>query len=206
MQRIRHLFLCSLTVFIFISCKKEKSFEVATAGSSGDTELGNWKFLWLQASTSSVVEVDDGVDVLKALTVSDYTTEQNGGAIKFDGTNMTATGLTYSINDIAKGYFYDNGVLYDSLELPMTATLPSTNATAGYKKIGTDSLYFASGSLMNPGTGGGTQTLPGGYKLKFMGDTMTMTLIFDQFKSETTAGLTTKTTNHAVSVTTLLRL
>jgi|RhiMetdeSRZDD1v2_1073273.scaffolds.fasta_scaffold42502_3 hypothetical protein len=209
-MRKRNPFLALAAILITLaSCQKEKS--VDTLGSngsnnggstSGNTEVGTWKFISMHATTSSTVVASDGADTEKAVTLSDYTTEQNDGIVKFDGSKMTATGLTYSVNTIAKAYFYLNGTLEDSIEAPFAFTLPPYSSTATYKKVGTDSLYFDSGT----GSFGGasTQSVAAGYKLKFDGDKMTMTTKADEVKTELNPlGFMQTTTNHVVAVTTL---
>ena len=139
----------------------------------------------------------------KSVTISDYTTDNNTGTIKFDGSTMTATNIGYSVDFIATGYFYTNGVLDDSLDVPFTGTIPPTSSTATYKKVGADSIYVQSGVITSVSSGGNTQSSGGGYKLKFDGDKMIMTGVVDQSKVELNMGLTQRTITHAVQIVTL---
>ncbi|THU34270.1 hypothetical protein FAM09_24950 [Niastella caeni] len=207
MRKLTPFLLLGSILLAMTSCQKEKSVDTLShgSGSAGSTgsEKGTWKFLFMQAATSQTIEYKDGIDDVKTVTISDYTTENNAGTVKFDGSKMTATGLTYSVDAMAKGYLYTNGVLEDSLEFPFAATVPPTSSTASYKKAGADSIYVQSGVFTGIGSGGTTQATPGGYKLKFNGDKMTMTTVYDDTKLEFVMGMSQKTISHAVVVLTL---
>jgi hypothetical protein len=200
---IPYLFLGCI-LFAMVSCQKEKSID-SLDGSDGFAEVGSWKLLSMRGITSHTVEYNDGVDDVKTVTTSDYTTINNAGTIKFDGKTMTGTGLTYSVDAIAKTYFYTNGLLDDSLELPFAATIPPTNSTASYKKIGSDSIYVQSGAFTNVGSGGTTQASSGGYKLAFDGDKMTMTAVANQSRIDLSTGISQKVTIYAMQILTLQR-
>jgi hypothetical protein len=218
-MRKYHVFLQIITVvMLLISCRKETSKEggtspvggtptdtTATGGdtsNTSNTEVGNWKFISLHATVLQTTEYTQDSNAVKSVTSSDYTTENNDGTIKFDGSKMTSTGLTYSVNTIAKGYSYFNGSPEDTVEAPFAFTLPPYSSTTPYKKVGTDSLYFDSGAGSIGGTS--TQSVPAGYKLKFDGDKMTMTTKADEVKTELNPlGFTQTTTNHAAVVITL---
>jgi hypothetical protein len=208
MRKITPFMLLGIVLLILASCSKEKSVDTlgggggTTAGSTG-SEKGTWKLISMRGITNSTVEITDGVDVSKAVTLSDYITDNNGGTIKFDGSTMTGTGITYSVDDIATAYFYTNGILEDSLDLPFAATIPPTNSTATYKKVGADSIYVQTGVFTSVSSGGTTQSSGGGYKLKFDGDKMIMTAAADQSKVELNMGLTQRTISHAVQIITL---
>jgi hypothetical protein len=208
MRKITPFVFLGCVLLILASCSKEKSVDTlgggggTTAGSTG-SEKGTWKLLSMRGITNQTIEITDGVDVEKSVTVSDYTTDNNTGTIKFDGSTMTGTNIGYSVDFIATAYFYTNGTLEDSLEVPFTGTIPATNSTATYKKVGADSIYVEAGVFTSVSSGGSTQSSGGGYKLKFDGDKMTMTGAVDQSKVELNMGLTQRTTTHAVQIVTL---
>jgi hypothetical protein len=118
---------------------------------------------------------------------------------------MTAFGLAYSVGTTFKIYVYMDGSLDDSLDFPYSATLPATNNSADYKKIGADSIYLTSGA-MTMGNNGTVQSMPAGYKLKWDGDKMIMTMNYQTTKTKTDQGVTMKTTDKATTVTTLQKL
>jgi hypothetical protein len=198
------LLIASLVMIVMVSCSKEKSVDSLDAkGSGGKTEVGTWKVFSMRGITSETIEYNDGFDDIKTVTTSDYTTDNNGGTIKFDGSTMTGTGITYSVDDIAKAYFYTNGTLEDSLEFPFAATIPPTNSKASYKKIGTDSIYVQAGVFSSVTSAGTSPSNAGGYKLAFDGDKMTMSAVADQSKVESNMGVSQRTTIHAVQIITL---
>jgi hypothetical protein len=208
MRKLTPFVFLGCVLLILASCSKEKSVDTlgggggTTAGSTG-SEKGTWKLINMRGITSSTVEITDGVDVEKSVTISDYITDNNGGTLKFDGSTMTGTGIGYSADFIATAYLYTNGTLEDSLDFPFTGTFPPSNSTATYKKVGADSIYVESGVFTSVGSGGNTQSSGGGYKLKFDGDKMTMTGAVDQSKIELNMGVTQRTVNHAVQILTL---
>jgi hypothetical protein len=199
-------FLASLFLLVIVSCNKEKSVDsLGNAGGDG-TELGTWKFIGMHASTSQTVELKStGFDDMTTVTLSDYNTYNNGGTIKFTNAAMVYTNLVYSVDTIAKAYMYTNGVLDDSLEFPFAFTLPATSGSAAYKKIGSDSLYLQSGAINVAGGTGTIQSVGNGNKLKFFGDTMTMTQTYDASQFDLVPGGSQRTTTHAVTVTVLKR-
>lgn len=200
------LLLGSIVLLALVSCGKEKSIDTLggsnNAGSTG-SEIGTWKVVSMRGITSSTVDINDGTDDVTTVTTSDYTTDNNGGTIKFDGSTMTGTGITYSVDAIAHTYFYTNGVKDDSLDFPFSASIPPTNTSATYKKVAADSIYVNSGVFTSVGTNGQTQSAGGGYKLAFNGDKMTMKATADQSKVELNSGVTQKTFNHAEQILTL---
>ena len=200
------LLIGSIVLLALISCGKEKSIDTSdgsnNAGSTG-SEKGTWKLLSMRGITTSIIEYSDGVDDAKSVTTSDYTTDNNTGTLKFDGSTMTGTNIGYSMDAIAHALFYTNGVLDDSLDAPFAAVIPPTNSSATYKKVAADSIYVNSGVFTTVGTSGTTQSAGGGYKLAFDGDKMTMRATTDQSKVELNMGVTQRTTYHAVQILTL---
>ena len=66
--------LASVLGLLIISCTKEKSVDSLDGGSPSGTEKGNWQFAGLHAETSQTVEMEDGVDMMSTVTVSNYNT------------------------------------------------------------------------------------------------------------------------------------
>lgn len=87
----------------------------------------------------------------------------------------SATGLSYEINSIATGYYYQDNELIDSFSMPFSIKLPAINSAAPYKLIGTDSIYFSQGSFASPlTTDGSTQTYASGGKYTMSGNLLTI--------------------------------
>lgn len=216
MKRTKFYLFIGITAFVFVACQKEVGFDtpldtsgaVDSTGNAGgsNTEVGTWKFLFLHVTSTSIVEQSDGVDVIKTIGNSDYTTTQNDGTWKFDGSNLTITGITYAFSCIEDGSEYVNGDLLDTFELPVSASFPPANATTTYKKIGADSLYMQSGVMTDLSSGISTQSDPAGYKLAFRGDTMTLAMTIDRVLTKQIPGATQTQTDHAVTLTTLKRM
>lgn len=211
MRKLTPFLLCACILLAMASCEKEQSIDtlghtpgIPDGGSANGSEIGTWKFLFMNASTSATITYTDGVDKVMTVTTSDYTSTDNAGTITFDGKNMTTANIAYTVDGIAQTKFYTNNVLEDSLEFPFGGVMPVTNSSIPYKKIGSDSLYFSSGVLtgMDPNSGV-TQTVPAGYKLKFEGDKMIITMKYSATKMEFVQGITQRMTSYAVTTSTL---
>lgn len=222
MKNFTHLIAFCSILLALVSCGKEKSIDTigvtpgggsgSGSGSGGGTgggtsngsETGIWKFASMHVITSETAEFSMLGVASKVVTTSDYITDNNSGTVKFDGTNMFTTDVAFSVNTTAKMVMYANGVQSASQDMPFSATMPPNSATAAYKKIGTDSLYFQSGVMTGLSSNGSVETKPAGYKLKWDGDKMYMTLNYSEITTEDIGnGVMAKTTTKVTSVTTL---
>lgn len=206
MRKASLLLLACTAVMVFVSCQKEGSVDNSNGGGGDGTgkEVGTWKFISLHANTNVTVELSDGVDNVKTVSLSEYTSTNNSGTIKFDGSKAVATGLAYTVDFIVKGYIYENGSLVDEVEQPLNMTIPAYTSTANYTRIGTDSLSFPAGGLITFDSGGGsTPTDAAGYKLRFEGDKMYMTTNVNRSETITDQGITQKTIQKATAEVTL---
>ena len=89
MNKLRSSLLFCIPVLFLISCQKELSNE----SNSGPGSLqGNWKFVEMYSKTESIVELSDGIDNLKTVTLSEYTSTENTGTLRIDESNMISTG------------------------------------------------------------------------------------------------------------------
>jgi hypothetical protein len=169
-----------------------------------NTEVGTWKFISIHGTIAQTTEFSQASIAVKAISNSDYTTENNGGTVTFDGSTMTTNAVTFTINTTANTDIYYNGALFNSVPLPLNTTVPPQTSSATYKKIGTDSLYFPNGGLIDLGSGGVLPAIPSGCKLTFNGNTMTINAVYDDVSNETNQqGVPQKVTSHAVLVITL---
>ena len=160
----RNIFLSSLAIIIMLaSCKKDDT-KITTAIE------GTYKLKYLTASTNSTVKGTDGE---KTVTTSHYTTLNNQGTLVFDKSNLTYTGLTYSIDTEAKYYLYQDNDLLDSSSAPFAATLPPSSGRGTYILVGADSIYFPNGSA-TIGTGSAESIASGG-RYSFNGNLLTIT-------------------------------
>ncbi|THU34269.1 hypothetical protein FAM09_24945 [Niastella caeni] len=205
----RWLFIATV-ILGMASCQKEIHGDAAlNPGTPADTipgtEVGDWKFISLQGTIAQTTEVAQSGASLKGVSNTNFTSQNNAGTLTFDSATMTVNGLALSINTTAKTYVYMNGFLIDSLQAPLTHTITPQSTTAGYQKIGADSLYFQDGGLLNSLTGGILPSAPTGCKLTFEGNTMKITVAYDIVTTQDYQGFPAKVTMHAVLVATLQR-
>jgi hypothetical protein len=208
--------LVAAWVFVFVACSKEKSNETGvtpggtnptdTLPNAGDTTksvVGTWKFISVQSTGNQTAEFSQLGVALKAISNSNFTSQDNGGTVTFDNSTMTATGITLSVHTSPKAYLYQGALLIDSFPLPLDQTVSPQSATSNYTKIGTDSLNFANGGFLDLLTGGLLPNAPTGCKVAFSGNTMKMTIVYDTVTTQDYQGVPAKVTIHQVLVVTL---
>lgn len=169
-----------------------------------NTEVGTWKFISVRATGSQTAEFSQSGASVKAVTSTDFTSQNNSGTVTFDSSEMTATDVSLTVNTTAKTLVYTNGVLFDSLQTPIAETVPPQSATSAYQKIGADSLHFQDGGFLNVLTGGLLPNAPAGCKVTFEGnDIMRLTIVYDTVTTQDYQGIPAKLTIHTVLVATL---
>lgn len=197
---------------ITISCQKEASFDPNNSNggggsTSGQSIIGNWKFIEFNAKTKSTgIATDPVLGNIKTVTVSDYTTKNNDGTLNIEASKLTATALTYSVNSVAKVYMYEDNVLVDSLDFPFQTTMPPSTSTSTYTRVGVDSLYLNSGLFTTSATGSSTQTLGGGVKLKFDGNKMVWTSVYKNNSVQNINGVSVTKIDEATLTSTFQKL
>jgi hypothetical protein len=175
----RNSYLCLLVIITVIaSCKKD---DAKTSSSSIE---GTYSFKGLTAKTNSTITGDDGE---KVVTVTNYSTTNNMGTVVFDNSKVTNTGLSYSVNSIATGYFYEDNVLIDSTSYPFTVSIPATNSVSSYQLIGADSIYFPNGSISSGLAGG--ESIPSGGRYTIAGNLLTISMRVAKDSSFTDSGI-----------------
>jgi len=197
----------------FISCQKEISADLLSSKeqlpddplTAPDSSIqGNYKFLYMTVSSNAANEASSGDEVDKTVTVSQYTTINNAGTIKFDANTMSSSNLAYDINTIAKGYIYANGTLIDSVDTPLQYSAPVSSSRISYRMVGSDSLYCSSGSMFLSNT---TQaTNPIGVKLQVGGNKLYMTMRQNQSTTQNVQGVNIVYTSTLVATVALERL
>lgn len=175
----RNSYLCLLVIITVIaSCKKD---DAKTSSSSIE---GTYSFKGLTAKTNSTITGDDGE---KVVTVTNYSTTNNMGTVVFDNSKVTNTGLSYSVNSIATGYFYEDNVLIDSTSYPFTVSIPATNSVSSYQLIGADSIYFPNGSISSGLAGG--ESIPSGGRYTIAGNLLTISMRVAKDSAFTDSGI-----------------
>lgn len=193
--------LLSAIVFIstFTSC--QKGLDEPTASVSDIA--GKWKFISLEAQTNNTQQVSEGGSVLKTVTSSAYTTENNSGYITIDGTKMTSNNISYSINAISKSFIYQDGTLTDTVSLPVQFTAPASSASATYQRIGADSISFQTGSVFMEGATQSTRA--GGARIKMEHDRLYLMQSVTESTTDTDQGAISSQTVQGKMVITLQR-
>jgi hypothetical protein len=210
MKKINLILAFVLSSLVFVSCQKELSSEdggngggTGGGGTGSGSIIGNWKLLEFEVKTNSTVITGSGATQEKLVTTSHYITKNNTGIVNFDGSKMTQTNLSYSVDTIAKTYYYVGGALIDQMEAPFQFTLPPYNSTGTYRQIGSDSLYFEGGSGFVSGST--VQGPPGGMKFRIEGNKLYITTKASITESQVVQGFTVTTTNSVEGETRLQR-
>ncbi|WP_207512585.1 hypothetical protein [Longitalea luteola] len=217
MTKCYQLLLIVAVVIGMAACQKEVNENDITNPGSGpapadtipnapgnNSEVGTWKFISVRGTGSQTATFSQSGASAKAVTSTDFTSGNNSGTITFDSFKMTATNIALSVNTTAKTLVYMNGVLFDSVQTPISQTVPPQSATSSYKKVGADSLHFQDGAFLDALTGGLLPNTPTGCKVAFEGtDIMKLTIVFDTVTTQDYQGIPAKLTIHTVLVATL---
>jgi hypothetical protein len=177
--------LLLLTLIIAVtSCQKEVDY--ATSNNSGGTGgtngtgstnstsniEGDYDFVGMSAHTESAITVVASGSEVKVVTVSDYITRNNTGAVKITSNQLISTDLGYSIDTTVNVKTYLDNVLFDDSNVPFTGTTPPTSNTSPYVRNSADSITVT-GFMGIPSDPSGTiPTGPAGLKLSWSGDTL----------------------------------
>ena len=152
---------------VFTSCQKD-------SGSPATADItGTWSFVSMDAATSSVAESNDAGVTEKTITTSNYTTQNNSGTITINGSSMTSSNLSYSVNTTAHASYYSGGTLLGTFDVPLTFDVPASSGVTSYKVVSSDSLYFESGTVFSDGVS--QNSIPAGAKISLQGNILYMT-------------------------------
>jgi hypothetical protein len=135
----------SVIIFSFavVSCSKE-----ATSPSGGADITGNYKFISLQAKTTTTAQTSSSAGNFRVVSTSDYTTQKNSGSVTISASKFTSNNLAYSVNTIANITLYNQGVVETTYPTPFQLDVPASSGSASYKRVNADSIYFESGSIV----------------------------------------------------------
>jgi hypothetical protein len=189
-------FIFMVCIF-FTACKKDNN----TTNSSSLS--GDWTFEGFNAQTSSTDIDNEGGEIFKTVTTSNYTTGSNGGSVNISGNTMTGTGITYSANMLVFVSDYDDNVLDDTLSTYLPINIPATNSVSTFEVIGSDSIHYTSASMF--GSGGNGSPASDGAKFSISGDVLTLTSSVIQDKTIDTLGETIMQHETATVIATLQR-
>lgn len=177
------LLLIMVAIFV-VSCQKD-----TPATPDSNPLVGNWKFIGITANTNSTAETSFESSALKTVTASNYTTINNAGTIAINTNTFSGTGITYQVDDFVNTYIYENNDLIDSISMPFSATVPSSNSSSNYQLIGQDSIYFNGQGFFSTGTST-TIPAPSGARFTINGNILKMTTAVIKDSSATDSGIT----------------
>jgi hypothetical protein len=167
-------FLSLILLFSLVSCHKNN-----TGPGDSSQLVGNYKFLYLSASTQETNTESAAGQNIRTVTFTNYKTTSNTGTVAFTKDSLSSKNVGYTANTNANVYIYTNNSLTDSLQMPFSETVPPTSSTAKYDVIGKDSIYFHGGSIFGL-SAGATATVPSGGRFSFKGDTLLITMKISQ--------------------------
>ncbi|MGN6491801.1 MAG: hypothetical protein ACTHLE_07375 [Agriterribacter sp.] len=200
---LNFVLVCVFSVAL-ISCQKELSFEIPVPGTNpGDNDtttnpannklIGTWKFVNFDITAESRTQATILGETMGSIAKYSTVTINNTGTITFDATNSTATGIGYDIDTEVNVKSFGGGVPPEDLTLPFQFSLDPYNASAKYKIIGTDSLYFPEGTFFDMPDANGqpaNASQPMGGKFSINGNTLIITSSVAKDTAITQQGLT----------------
>ncbi|MFN8266301.1 MAG: hypothetical protein U0T11_09555 [Chitinophagaceae bacterium] len=182
--------------FFAVSCMKEKSFSsTGTTGNTGNTNtsksiVGNWKFVSIAGSTAANVELKDGTDVMKMLTLLTFSSSNPTGVYKITSTQMSGENVGYTYIGTSKVTAYMNNELLSDISQPVNSTIAGYNSSSNYRLFGTDSIYFDTNTAGGPGTA----AVPIGGRYKLDGTKLTFTFNTSTTETVDVGGIPAKQT------------
>lgn len=179
-----------ILICFLVACQKGiEPFDDNSGSNQNGTDIsGTWNFISMEAHTQSTIEYAQDDTDYKAVTLSDYITQNNKGTVTFDSGNCNSSNLGYVIADSFSLYDYKNNILADSSQLPFNYSVDNSNSTGTYKIIGSDSIYFPQGGFVSY-NGISEQSIASGGKFSINGNTLTITEKFYRDTTELYGGI-----------------
>ncbi len=175
-------------IILFTACQKGIEPFDDTGTQTGNDIKGTWSFVSLTANTQSTAEyTDSGIDY-KTIANSNYVSTNNTGIIVFGDSTFNSTNIGYYVSSNLAGYEYQNNVLVDSTQMPFSITVDSSNSSGTYKLIGSDSIYFPSGTFISV-SGSTSQSAPSGGKISISGNRLTITQLLNKDTTQLITGI-----------------
>ena len=175
-------------IILFTACQKGIEPFDDTGTQTGNDIKGTWNFISLTANTQFISEyTDSGIDY-KTIANSNYVSTNNTGKIIFADSAFNSTDIGYYVSSNLAGYEYQNNVLVDSTQLPFSITVDSSNSSGTYKLIGSDSIYFPSGTFISV-SDSTSQSQPSGGKISISGNRLTITQLLNKDTTQLITGI-----------------
>jgi hypothetical protein len=187
-----------LVILTMGACKKSNS-----GGNSSSTNslTGTWTFVDLN-SDGNLTATESGIISGKIVDITDFTTIDNSGTITFTADSMSGSGVGYTIDTTYTTYTYV-GSTNDTVTTPYTTTVAPTSSSTSYQQIGSDSIYFGSGTPFYVSLYAGDTVKIEGAHYSISGDTLTLTSTINQAGNVTYEGITAPSVTQITSKITL---
>lgn len=174
-----------LMLFMTVACKKSNS---GSSTSTNPLTGTTWTFVDL-TSDANLTATESGLISGKIVDITDFTTIDNSGTITFAADSMSGSGIGYTIDTTYTTYTYV-GSTSDTVTTPYTTTISPTSSSTSYQLIGSDSIYFGSGTPFAVSLYAGDTVKIEGAHFTISGNTLTLTSTIDQAGSVTYEGIT----------------
>jgi hypothetical protein len=174
-----------LLILTMSACKKSNS---GSSSSTNPLAGGTWNFVDL-SSNANLTATESGLISGKIVDLTDFTTIDNSGTISFTADSMSGSGIGYTIDTTYTTYTYV-GSTNDTVTTPYTTTIAPTSSSTSYQLIGSDSIYFGSGTPFSVSLYAGDTVKIEGVHFSISGNTLTLTSTIDQAGSVTYEGIT----------------
>lgn len=164
---MRSLLVCIIMAFVILyctGCKKDDS-------SNPQSISGNWNFIGLRATTSTIYTYNDAGVMSSNITTSRYTASEYSGSVKISGSTLTGDSIKYYAQDTVLFMQYDDNEVVDSLQQIEYISTPPVSSVSNFEQIGSDSLHFTDQPLLSAGDGPAAT----GAKFSITGNIMTLT-------------------------------
>jgi len=188
-------------VFVILmmgACKKSNS---GTSSSINPLAGGTWNFVDL-SSNAKLTATESGIISATVIDVTDFTTIDNSGTITFTADSMAGSGIGYTIDTTYTTYTYV-GPQGDTVTSPFTTTISPTSSSTSYQLIGSDSIYFGSGTPFSVSLYAGDTVKIEGAHFSISGNTLTLTSIINQAGNVTYNSITAPSVTQINSTITL---
>jgi hypothetical protein len=174
-----------LVLFMMGACKKSNS---GSSSSTNPLTGTTWNFVDL-TSDANLTATESGLISGKIVDITDFTTIDNSGTITFTADSMSGSGIGYTIDTTYTTYTYSDQRAILSRLLTRQLLPPPLPATS-YQLIGTDSIYFGSGTPFSVSLYAGDTIKIEGAHFTISGNTLTLTSTIDQAGNVTYEGIT----------------
>jgi hypothetical protein len=189
-------------VFVILmmgACKKSNN---GSSGSTNPLTGTTWNFVDLTSNAQLTATVSEGLFSGTVEDVTAFTTIDNSGTITFTADSMAGSGIGYTIDTTYTTYTYAAGS-GDTVTTPFTTTISPTSSSTSYQLIGSDSIYFGSGTPFSVSLYAGDTVKIEGAHFSISGNTLTLTSTINQAGNVTYNSITAPSVTQIKSTITL---